>query len=480
MLGTLMKYDWRNLSADRAPLTVALVLGTAIAYGAFNGSEWIRFQNRAISEALAEERERFDRIRSEIPRIEAGEMTVSAFADPRQPQSFGRSVGTRYAVMPPAPLGALAIGQSDLYPYYFRVSTSSKATFLNNDEVENPVHLLSGRFDLAFVLLYLYPLVILAFSYNLVSSEKESGTLALTLSQPVSLRRVVMAKVLLRAAFVAALAVLLSAAGVIIGGANLAAEGAWPRLLVWAAVTAAYGAFWFALAIAVNAMGRGSATNAMILAGGWLLFVIVIPSVLNVAIQAAYPVPSRVELIQAIRVAGDESTRQGSKLMARYLEDHPELAPPSNGPGGPPDFGTLQVAVNEATERSVQPVLAQFDAQLANQQKMVDRFRYLSPAIVAQSAFNDLAGSSAHRYKHFLAGVDEYHRQWRGFFVPRILKKEKLGAGDLDRLPVFTFREEPTADVTARAGVAFAGLLIPVLLAGIPAVMALRRYPVAG
>jgi ABC-2 type transport system permease protein len=208
--------------------------------------------------------------------------------------------------------------------------------------------------------------------------------------------------------------------------------------------------------------------------------VIVVPSVLNVAVKAAYPVPSRVELIQAIRVAGDESTREGSKLLARYLEDHPELAPPSAERGGPPDFGTMLVAVNEATERKVQPVLATFDSQLASQQQLVDRFRYLSPAIVAQSAFNDLAGSSAHRYKHFLRQVDEYHRQWRGFLVPRILKKEKLTTADLDNLPSFAFQEEATSAVTGRAAVAFAGLLIPVLLAGIPAVNALRRYPIAG
>lgn len=480
MLGTLMKYEWRNLSADRAPLAVAVVLGVAIAYGAFNGSQWVRFQSVAISEALSEERERLGRIRAEIPKIESGEKTVTAFADPRLPQSFGRNMGTRYAVMPPAPLGSLAIGQSDLYPYYFRVSTNSKETFLNNDEIENPVHLLAGRFDLAFVFLYLYPLVILAFSYNIVSAEKESGTLALTLSQPVSLGRIVMSKVLLRAVFVLALAVTLSTLGVMIGGANLAAEGAMLRLLLWAGVAVAYGAFWFALAIAVNGLGRGSATNAMVLAGAWLLFVIVVPSVLNVAVKAAYPVPSRVELIQAIRVAGDESTREGSKLLARYLEDHPELAPPSSERGGPPDFGTLLVAVNEATERRVQPVLAAFDSQLANQQHLVDRFRYLSPAIVAQAAFNDLAGSSAHRYKHFLGQVDEYHRQWRGFLVPRILKKEKLSSADLDNLPSFAFQEEATSAVTARVAVALAGLFLPVLLAGIPAIGALRRYPIAG
>ncbi len=480
MLATIMRYEWRNLSADRAPLAVALVLGAAIVYGAFNGSAWVRFQQGAISEALAEERERLGKIRADIPRVESGELKVSAFADPRSPQSFGRNMGTRYAVMPPAPLGALAIGQSDLYPYYFRVSTNSKETFLNNDEIENPAHLLAGRFDLAFVLLYLYPLVILAFSYNLVSAEKESGTLSLTLSQPVSLGRIVMAKVLLRSLFVLALAVGLSLAGVIIGGADLSTEGALVRLTLWAGAAVAYGAFWFALAVAVNALGRGSATNAMMLAGAWLMLVVVIPSVLNVAAKAAHPVPSRVELIQAIRVAGDESTREGSKLLARYLEDHPELAPPAKEKGAPPDFGTLLVAVNEATEHKVQPVLAAFDSQLTSQQRMVDRFRYLSPAIVAQAAFNDLAGSSAHRYQHFLAQVDEYHRQWRGFLVPRILKKEKLSAGDLDRLPSFSFREEDTSAVTSRAAAALAGLWIPVLLAAIPALKALRRYPVAG
>jgi ABC-2 type transport system permease protein len=69
----------------------------------------------------------------------------------------------KLAAMRPAATGALAIGQSDLYPYYFKISTNSKETFANNDEIENPVHLLAGRFDLAFVIVYLLPLVILAF-----------------------------------------------------------------------------------------------------------------------------------------------------------------------------------------------------------------------------------------------------------------------------------------------------------------------------
>jgi ABC-2 type transport system permease protein len=53
------------------------------------------------------------------------------------------------------------------------------------------------------------------------------------------------------------------------------------QLLLWVTVVVAYGAFWFALAIAVNALGKNAATNAVMLAACWLAFVVVIPSVIN-------------------------------------------------------------------------------------------------------------------------------------------------------------------------------------------------------
>jgi ABC-2 type transport system permease protein len=478
MLLRLMTYEWRNLSADRTPLWIALFLGLTMAYGTWNGWQWVSFQRETIEAARQEERERLEGLRREIPLVEAGERKVSAFTDPRLPSAVGRGPGARYVVMPPYGLGALAVGQSDLYPYYFKVTTGSKQTFLNNDEIENPVHLLAGRFDASFVLLYLFPLVILACSYNLVSAEKEGGTLALALSQPIALPALTMAKLLPRVGLVISMPVLLSLGLMAAGGGDLRAEGAGIRLALWVAITVAYGLFWFALAVAVNAWGRGSATNAMVLAGLWLLFVVLIPSVLNVAVKAAYPVPSRVEMIQAMRVAGDAATRQGAHLLARYLEDHPEMAPAEKG--GAPDFGTLQVAVNEATERAVQPVLDRFDAQVAGQQAMVDRFRFLSPAIVAQAAFNDVAGASAGRYSHFLAQADTYHRQWREYFVPRILRKEKLSAADVDRFPAFAYREEEWGQVAGRLGVALLGLLLPAGLVAGAGWRWLGRYPIAG
>lgn len=475
----LMLFEWRNLCGDRTPLLIALLLGLSIVYGAANGSRWVWFQRETIAAAVGEEHERLAGIRNDIPKLDAGEKKVTPFTDPRLPQYFGRSLGVKLAAMPPAATGALSIGQSDLYPYYFKISTNSKETFANNDEIENPVHLLAGRFDLAFVIVYLLPLMILAFSYNLVSAEKEAGTLALTLSQPVTLSRVVLAKAGLRALFILALATLVPLAGVVAGGVDVAAEGVLPRLLLWIVVTGVYGLFWFGLAIVVNAAGKSSATNAIVLASAWLLIVLLIPAILNLAVNSAYPVPSRVEMIQAIRTAGDEATRQGSQVLARYLEDHPELAPARGGDSAP-DFATLLIAVNDATERKVRPVLEDFERQVASRQAMVDDLRYVSPAITAQLAFNDLAGSSSQRYRHFLSQVDDYHLRWREFFVPRIMARQKIAVADLDRLPAFEFREEETGAVARRVQAGVLGILLPGLALLVPALQRLRRYRVAG
>jgi len=478
MLTRIMKHEWRSLSADHTLWVIAPLFALIIGYGVYNGSSWAQFQQATLDAAKQEERDRFAKAKAEIGAIERGGKPSSPFINPRFASVAAGRTGPRYATLPPAPLAALSVGQSDLYPYYFKVSSQSKQTFAANDEIENPGNLLAGRFDLAFVIIYLYPLLILAFSYNLISAEREQGTLQMMMSQPVSLRTFVTGKVGLRALIALLLAIGFSLAGFLFSGAGLGVEGAWQRLLLWIAVVAAYGAFWFSLAVIVNAFGRNSATNAMTLAGLWLVFVLLLPALLNVAVSSTYPVPSRVEMAQATRRASAEATAKGSQLLAKYFEDHPELT--AGGAVDPNDFYTRSIAVQSETERLIQPVIDHFDQQVLGQHGLVDRFRFLSPAIATQSALNDIAGTSVSRYRHFLSLVDEFHQGWRGHFNPRIVQKATLKADDYDRFPAFAFREEPIGAVARRVVVGLIGLLAPALLIGWLGLRALRRYRLTG
>jgi ABC-2 type transport system permease protein len=477
VIKALLRHEWRSLTADASLWVVVAMFAVAIGYGAFNGVRWVDFQQQAIAEAQQEETERFQKHEGEIARINRENATVSPFADPRNPDAVGRSLGARYALLPPAPLSPLAVGQSDLLPYYFKMTTDAKETVLAATELENPHRLLAGRFDLAFVLIYLYPLLILALTYNLLSSEKEQGTLVLALSQPVSLQSLATGKIAVRFAVFVVAVVAMSLVAMTVAGVDLGAGGVLPRLVLWLGAVMLYGLFWFALAAAVASFGKPSATNAMVLAALWLLLVVMVPSVLSMITTTLYPVPSRVEMIQAMRVASDEANAEGSKLLAQYYEDHPELAS-GDEQQAMTDFNLVRVAVNSEVGRRVRPVLDRYTRQLAAQQRIVERARFLSPAILLQDALNDVSGTGVARHREFVSQVEAYHQRWRDYFVPLVFQRARLA--DYSRLPGFSFDEEPLNVISGRVAISVAGISLPAFVVGAVGLTRLRRYPVLG
>ncbi|MGD9904714.1 MAG: ABC transporter permease, partial [Vicinamibacterales bacterium] len=226
MLARIIRHEWRALSADATLWVIGLAFAGAIAYGVTNGAQWVAFQQQALAAAAAEETERYAALQAEVDTLQRTGGKVSPFRDPRSAANAGGRMAPRYAALPPGPLAPLAIGQSDLLPYYFKVSTDARENIVAATEIENPQRLLVGRFDLAFVLVYFYPILILALAYNMLSGEQEQGTLALALSQPVPLRTLATGKVLLRAAVLVAVVIGTTMAALLIGGVDPTAPGA--------------------------------------------------------------------------------------------------------------------------------------------------------------------------------------------------------------------------------------------------------------
>jgi ABC-2 type transport system permease protein len=207
------------------------------------------------------------------------------------------------------------------------------------------------------------------------------------------------------------------------------------RPLLWVGAVVGYGAVWFALALYVASRGLGSAANATVLASIWLVLVVILPAVFNLAAATFYPVPSRVEMVPAVRVASDQANAEGSKLLARYYDDHPELAI-GDAAQSMTDFNVVRVAVNDDVERRVRPVVERYERQIAGQQALIDLLRFVSPAVLMQNALNDVAGTGVARHQAFMAQVDAYHRTWRAHFTPLVLARTPVL--DYRTLPAFT------------------------------------------
>jgi len=433
-------WELRHLRSEPTFLVVLLLLVVLSGLAISNGVARLRDQQVKQAAALAEVEGNAAVTAELVRKLDSGEETIPSFFDPRSPSGFALRHMAAYAVKPSRPLAALSIGQSDLYPSIHKLALNSRDSALTAAEYENPQRLLIGSFDMAFVVIYIVPLLLLGLTYNLVSAERERGTLPLLLLQQGSVKRVALG----RSLFLGGL-VLLALVAILVGGLSftgLQVNGG--ALFGWLAVAFFYGLFWVGLAVFVASRGGGSATNAVILAGAWLLFTIIVPSTVSVAAKAIYPVPSRMAYIDAQRTVTEEASSRQSQLLAEYFEDHPELA-----------SAETQAAVVAGTrtnprliahlgyqeqERLLAPVRARYAEQLEHQQGLVDALKYLSPALLAQAAFNDLSGTSMERHREFQRQAGDFHDALRDFFQPKIIEGEDFT--EYDQVPRFAFKED--------------------------------------
>lgn len=438
MTSHLFRLELRLLARERSVWVLLALFAAALVYGLWNGSRLAQRQ-REVAAAYAEGSDRFQMQLRDHLRQEAVDTKALA------------GMGTT-AMLPPAPLPLLATGQADLSPGYETVVLWRLAAPSNTrSELENPSHLLTGRFDLAFVLVWLYPLCLLALVYDLMAGDREAGTLRLALAQGIAPWGWLARRALARALPMLTLAAL----GTLAAGFSGGSGDTGTRLVLALAVVLAYGLFWVALAVSVNAIARSAASAATALGAAWVLLVLVTPTLLNVIVETLYPTPSRPELVAAGRKASGEAEKRGGELLNSFYRDHPELAPP----GQQADLAAQHLTVQDEVSRALDPVRQKFDAQLARQQSAVARWRFLSPAIAAHEALTDLAGTGHWRNHAFREQVGTLRQTVSDFFTPRIHKREPITIADIDKLPRFEFREEPARFLTGRVVASLAGTL---------------------
>ena len=77
----------------------------------------------------------------------------------------------------PSPLAFAALGMRDVSPYILRIRALGLEAQIYDGDTFNPELALPGRFDFAFVLVFLAPLFVIALLHDLVSGEREAGRL---------------------------------------------------------------------------------------------------------------------------------------------------------------------------------------------------------------------------------------------------------------------------------------------------------------
>jgi ABC-2 type transport system permease protein len=457
----IIRFEFKNLLASRMLWWLAGLLLVLIFFAVYNGRNRTTAQLASIEKVNALEAEFYSNQAVVLDSVEQGliKAPTAWHKDPSNPLRLGafRGAGS-YAVLMPKPLAVVSTGQSDIEPFYTKVSVVSKNAGSDNANFENPFNVANGQFDLSFVLVFILPLLVIAFSYNILSSEREQGTLRLLLSMPLYLHRWLFAKLIFRILFVittvwALLLIAFLFFGVAVANADIVG------LLI---VTALYILFWFSVAYFVNLLNYSSAVNALMLLGAWLLFVLIVPSVANMAATSIHPVPSRVEYVIAQRDSKLEAEKNKEKLLAAFYANNLQFERKADSERGWKENFRETFAANAYSDSLMQVVEDDYQSRLENQQAFANGFQFISPAVLMQNALNEIAGTGTADYKAFKQNVNSFHEEWSGYFMGKFYNDENLATTDFAKFPVYAQQVKPQSDMLLHviALGAFSGLFL--------------------
>lgn len=458
MISKIIDLEWRNLTSNRWLQISFLLLAGLILLATLNRSYHYGSYQMKVDDVRQTQLVEYQNFVADHDSVTIG---LKEFYNHRLNPVFPYSLELRLtpqAVFEPTGLALLAVGQSDIHAGIFPVRTFSDP--INKTSVfYNPATDLYGSFDFAFVLVFLIPLIVIAFSYNILSEERENGTLQMVMSQPVSLMAFLMSRLLYRflILFVALLVILLLS--MILAGVSI--SGNIGGIAVLSAFTALYLLFWFGVSLLINLFGKSSSFNITALLGVWVFFVLVIPTLLHVIAEKVHEVPPRSEALVDIRNAEEEAmSLDRNEILDRYFMEHPEFIEAAEGSSAGEqwreiyEFYKYFYVVRQNIAEAVSPIVDDYYSRLAGQQEFAGRISAFSPAVILKEAMSSLAGTSPAHYNHFHRSTEQFRMEWMGTILDKMLREEFVSVDDLDALPQFSYSPADVSNGFLRSGIA--------------------------
>jgi len=312
----------------------------------------------------------------------------------------------------PSPLAFAALGMRDVAPYILRVRALGLEAQIYDGDTFNPELALPGRFDFAFVLVFLSPVFVIALFHDLVSGEREAGR----------------ARMLVGLLFAAvgvpfAIAALISGAG----------AGALAIVAILGIATA-YLLFWVVLAGLVSRLKLTSVANAATLAASWLILVLVLPTLANVVIDRVVPVHQGASIALAQREQVNRAWDiPREETMQRFYARHPEWA---DSPPLPAAFHyKWYLAFHQIGDESVADRVRAYRAGLERRSHVATMLGWLLPSVGVQAVLTRLARTDLTAQLAYQDRVRDYHRRLRNFYYSYLFRDRPFGKADFARVP---------------------------------------------
>jgi len=318
-------------------------------------------------------------------------------------------------------IAGLSIGQRDTRQAAQLINIRNLEEQKNTSELVNPFYQLLGNMDFSFVLIYLFPLIIIVLSFNLLSEEKESGRWSLLCVQSNNPSRVIKAKLLIRLVCVMLLLIVLLLLGSLY--LNISFN---QNLMAFCAHAILYVLFWFVLVWWATSLGKSSNQNALILLSFWLLLTTIIPSIVNNVVNYKYPIAAAYETTIDSRDGYHNKWDEPKEpTLLKFKEHYPQFAKYQHPEAA--SFSWLWYYAMQQMGDDESAVARQTMKQkIENRSKLTKWIGYFVPSIHTQLSMNFICKTGLHNYLNYMEALETYHEDLRLSFYPKIFEEEPI------------------------------------------------------
>jgi len=314
-------------------------------------------------------------------------------------------------------LNGLSIGQRDVNNSIQFINIRNLEAQKYDADLYNPVNLLAGNLDFGFVLLYLFPLLIIAVTYNLLSEEKEGGTWPLVSVQSQKPVAVLLQKLIIRALVIYALLLVLFAVAVPVLSIPVGAP-----FIATVMLSALYLLFWFAVCFWVVSWKKQSAVNAVSLLTVWVLLTFILPAAINNYIIAKYPVPealaTTIEQREGYHAKWDMDKGVTMEAFYAHYPQYRKYTLPDK------QFSWLwYYAMQQSGDDDAKEEVAEMKAKLRLRNASSSRIAQFIPTLHTQLRLNAFSQSDLANHLRFLDSTERFHEALRLHFYAKIFEE---------------------------------------------------------
>jgi ABC-2 type transport system permease protein len=304
----------------------------------------------------------------------------------------------------------------------------------------NPELALSGRFDFAFVIAYLLPLIVIFVFYDLVASERESGRLNLLTVSAENQRAIWMPRISLRILGILIAVLTPLCFGGLVEGTTIstilsASLAVLLQLGIWTALV---------LAIAMRSALR-SESIASISVGVWVILTLAIPIAGKAFIENSVTGIKGAEVALVQREAvNDAWDLPKAATMEPFYASHPEWS--DSEPMTDAWHWKWYYAFQQVGDESAADLAREYRETMLARDDMTAAIAWVSPAVAIQRQLEALAQTNLNASLAFEDQVRSYHEQIRRAYYPVLFREVPFSKERLAQINIPDFSEAAWLD----------------------------------